>query len=125
MTTAKRWTDYTVCVLNTDVTRGNSLPWVVPLAYRVEFCFYKLTFSFLARKTTKDDTGRGGWKDFIIGLPIWHLRPVNPAKHEQVKEGFPVMQSSMQRPPFRQGLKLAQTEAEEDNRNVCILHNIF
>ena len=31
---------------------------------------------------------------------MWQRRPVNPARQEQVKDGFPVMQSSMQRPPF-------------------------
>ena len=46
-------------------------------------------------------------------IPIWHLWPVKPAKQEHVKEGFPVMQSSMHRPPFRQGLRFGQTEAED------------
>lgn len=75
--------------------------------------------------TQRMSTGCEEWKDFIIHLPIWHLRPVKPAKHEQVKEGFPVMQSSMQRPPFWQGLKLAQTKAEEDNRKESEQTDIF
>lgn len=76
-------------------------------------------------RTQRMSTGCEEWKDFIIHLPIWHLRPVKPAKHEQVKEGFPVMQSSMQRPPFWQGLKLAQTKAEEDNRKESEHTDIF
>lgn len=76
-------------------------------------------------RTQRMSTGCEGWKDLIIHLPIWHLRPVKPAKHEQVKEGFPVMQSSMQRPPFWQGLKLAQTKAEEDNRKESQQTDIF
>lgn len=76
-------------------------------------------------RTQRMSTGCEEWKDFIIRLPIWHLRPVKPAKHEQVKDGFPVMQSSMQRPPFWQGLKLAQTEAEKDNGKESEQTDIF
>ncbi len=76
-------------------------------------------------RTQRMSTSCEGWKNFIIRLPIWHLRPVKPAKHEQVKEGFPVMQSSMQRPPFWQGLKLAQTEAEEHNGKESEQTDIF
>lgn len=58
---------------------------------------------------------------FVTVLPIWHVRPVKPARHEQVKEGFPVMQSSMQRPPFRQGLKCGQTDADKKKKHMEVL----
>lgn len=57
-------------------------------------------------------------------LPIWHVRPVKPAKQEQVKEGFPVMQSSMQRPPFRQGLRCGQTDADK-KENICRYFKLY
>lgn len=55
--------------------------------------------------------------------PIWHRRPVKPAKHEQVKEGFPVMQSSMHWPPFRHGRRCGHTDAVE--RGQCNITGIF
>lgn len=57
--------------------------------------------------------GRGVTGVNINNSPIWHLRPVKPAKQEQVKEGLPVMQSSMQRPPFIQGRRCGHTDAVE------------
>lgn len=45
--------------------------------------------------------------------PIWHRRPVKPAKQEQVKEGLPVIQSSMHWPLFRHGRRCGHTDAEE------------
>lgn len=67
--------------------------------------------SYMTSDTRKSSKGKLRFIIVCIGaaiiffLPIWHLRPVKPAKQEHVKEGFPVMQSSMQRPPFRQGLR--------------------
>ncbi len=44
---------------------------------------------------------------------IWHRRPVKPAKQEQVKEGLPVIQSSMHWPPFRHGRRCGHTDTAE------------
>lgn len=46
-------------------------------------------------------------------LLIWHRLPVKPAKQEQVKEGLPVIQSSMHWPPFRHGRRCGHTDAIE------------
>lgn len=64
---------------------------------------------FAERVKDNRATGSGVNRD----SPIWHRRPVKPAKQEHVKEGFPVMQSSMHWPLFRHGRRCGHTDAEE------------
>lgn len=87
---------------------GGKTKWVV-------LCFILCLFkSFLSLCQGRQ---RGKKKSVDSNSLIWHLRPLKPAKHEQVKEGLPVMQSSMHWPPFRQGRRWGHTDAAERGRS--------
>lgn len=71
-------------------------------------CAHKRPFSKRAAWVKLNRAGSGVSRNSLI----WQRRPVKPAKQEHVKEGFPVMQSSMHWPPFRHGRRWGHTDAE-------------